>query len=126
MQKESPNIPKVAFPLLLAALGAVALAVPVWTAVTDLMEKPAPSEIAEARKTVKRLKSGAWDVQTCIEYQRAGYKVCKYDRETGYADDGSYDSIGNRMTRGCDEWLDRVENYCPKCTSPGRCDEPFE
>ena len=90
------------------------------------LKPSAPPEIAEARKTVKRLKFGSWDVQTCIEYQRAGYKVCKYDRETGYADDGSYDSIGNRMTRGCDEWLDRVEDYCPKCTSPGRCDEPFE
>jgi hypothetical protein len=88
--------------------------------------KPAPPEIVEGRKTIKRLKFAPWDVQTCIEYQRASHKVCKYDRETGYDEDGPYDSIGNRMTRGCDEWLDRAANYCPKCTSPGRCNEPFE
>ncbi len=88
--------------------------------------KPAPPEIAEARNTVKRLKFAAWDVQTCKTYQLAGYKVCKYDRESGYNDNGPYDSMGNYLTNGCDEWLDRANNYCPNCTSAGKCNEPFE
>ncbi|MGD8317529.1 MAG: hypothetical protein PVH76_07265, partial [Myxococcales bacterium] len=78
------------------------------------------------RQTVKRLKFAPWDVETCKKYQIAGYKVCKYDRETGYHDNGPYDSIGNELSRGCDEWLNRANSYCPKCTGLGRCDEPFE
>lgn len=86
----------------------------------------APPEIVQARATVKRLKFAPWDVEMCREYQLAGHKVCRYDRESGYDDDGPYDSIGNRLTRDCDGWLDRAHSYCPKCTSPGRCNEPFE
>ncbi|MGB8222014.1 MAG: hypothetical protein WCF10_05480, partial [Polyangiales bacterium] len=32
-----------------------------------------PPEVSEAWKTVLRLKPEAWDVQRCIDYQRAGF-----------------------------------------------------
>jgi hypothetical protein len=107
--------------LIALGIGAVAGALMVFG-----WKESAPPEIVEARETVKRLKFAPWDVAICTEYQQAGHKVCTYDRETGYDDQGPYDSMGNLMTRGCDGWLDRAANYCPKCTSPGRCDEPFE
>jgi len=80
-----------------------------------------PIEIIEKRKAVKRLKFAEWDVDTCVEYQHAGYDVCTYDRATGYDKDGKFDSIGNYLSRGCDGWLERAQDYCPRCATPGAC-----
>jgi hypothetical protein len=76
-------------------------------------EKPDPPDIVEKRETIRRLRGQPWDYDTCLAYQTAGLDVCRYDRNIGYDKDGPYDSIGNRMSRSCDEWLDRIASYCP-------------
>ncbi len=66
--------------------------------------RPVAPEVSEAWKTVMRLKSGVWDVQTCARYQRARFVICAHEQ-----------------AEGCKAQLERELSDCDECATDGAC-----